>query len=362
VQTSHGGDEVVYRGRRGDEEMTWSVTYGTLPLESGEGIDVIYGEVASPAGYKLRSVLTLPADVAAPAPVLFYLQGITCSFAEWPGEEGPPPRQFLHDLSRAGWATYRVEKRGIGDSQGAPCTQMDFETEGADYIAALETLKGDPRVDADRIVLFGHSMGGAFGPWMARSEPVAGIIVYGTSAANWLEYMIRNVRRQVQLGGATYAEATQQLNDMMPFYSALFVDHLSPDEIRAQRPAAAAVMDQAFDSPDTMQTRHYTFYHQLSSYNMAAWWAEVAVPVLVMRGTADFITARDEHEAIAEAVNAAHPGMARFVEVDRADHIFATFESELESMQNGLRGPYNPAVGEAVQEWLNERWPTEASE
>lgn len=60
--------------------------------------------------------------------------------------------------------TLRIEKPGVGDSEGGPFAELDFTTELDIYRQALKQLKEQPEVDAEHVFIFGHSMGGAFGP------------------------------------------------------------------------------------------------------------------------------------------------------------------------------------------------------
>jgi len=48
----------------------------------------------------------------------------------------------------------------------------------------------------------------------------------------------------------------------------------------------------------------------------------VNAPVLVIRGTADNIMSRADSEAIAQIVNQAHPGRARYKEIEGMTHGF----------------------------------------
>src|ERR1019366_2261518 len=71
----------------------------------------------------------------------------------------------------------RVEKSGIGDSQGGPCFDTDFGSESRNYSVALDTLCADPRVDPQRVFLFGHSIGTLIAPRLALAKPIAGLII-----------------------------------------------------------------------------------------------------------------------------------------------------------------------------------------
>ena len=69
-----------------------------------------------------------------------------------------------------------------------------------------------PSIDQDKILIFGHSMGGCEGPIIATEFPVKGIAVYGTVTRTWHEYMLENLRRQAPLAGTSpNIDATWQL-------------------------------------------------------------------------------------------------------------------------------------------------------
>ena len=82
----------------------------SAPEESLEGHDVTYGHVTS-QGARLRTIVTLP-RTPGPHPRLLWLQGITRDSVDF-------PVPIVHAFARAGLATMRIEKRGVGDSEGA---------------------------------------------------------------------------------------------------------------------------------------------------------------------------------------------------------------------------------------------------
>jgi dienelactone hydrolase len=88
----------------------------------------------------------------------------------------------MHAIGSQGFVTMRVEKSGVGDSQGAPCDSIGYKEELAGYQAALSSLRSHPSVDPDRIYLLGISLGGVFAPLLAAETKVAGVSVYGTSS------------------------------------------------------------------------------------------------------------------------------------------------------------------------------------
>jgi alpha-beta hydrolase superfamily lysophospholipase len=90
-----------------------------------------------------------------------------------------------------GFVTMRIEKRGIGDSEGDPA---DFAQEIDDVRAAFEDLQ---KISSD-VFVFGHSVGGIIAP---RIEGARGIITYGTTVRAWSVCLRESMERQIALRG-----------------------------------------------------------------------------------------------------------------------------------------------------------------
>lgn len=91
-------------------------------------------------------------------------------------------------LNFAGFRVFSFDYRGFGNSEKKKLTNEGL---AADAYAALQYLRSRPDVDPDRIVIYGHSMGGVYamaaGALANESgKPVAGVISAG-AFANWRE-------------------------------------------------------------------------------------------------------------------------------------------------------------------------------
>ncbi len=79
----------------------------------------------------------------------------------------------LHALHRLGLTVLIVDYRGYGESSGSPSEEGTYRDAQAAW-AYLTTTRG---LAADRVVLFGESLGGAVATWLATRQPPAGLIL-----------------------------------------------------------------------------------------------------------------------------------------------------------------------------------------
>lgn len=81
---------------------------------------------------------------------------------------------WIRDLHRAtGFAILIVDYRGYGRSEGTPSEAGLYR----DAEAALAYLRAEPRVDPDRIVYFGRSLGSAVAVELAAREPPMALVI-----------------------------------------------------------------------------------------------------------------------------------------------------------------------------------------
>ncbi|MGE0623925.1 MAG: PDZ domain-containing protein [Pseudomonadales bacterium] len=150
---------------------------GPLPAERVPGSRVRYGAVDA-AGNALRLIVTEPENVDDDTRLVFFLPDAGCESLDfWAATENPVKR-LIDGWAAAGFATVRLEKRGVGDSEGASCAALDFTEEHLGYLAALEHLSALGY--GGRVLLFGHGVGGLMASELATNA-VAGIMVYGAT-------------------------------------------------------------------------------------------------------------------------------------------------------------------------------------
>ena len=252
--------------------------------------------------------------------------------------------------------TLRVDKPGCGDGQGGPLRDVDFDTQLDGFRQALLALKADPRVDPERVVVFGHSMGGSWGPLLAQEIPLRGLAVYGCVTKTWLEYILENTRRQAALGGTEPAAIDSLLRDEAAASHYLYTLGMTPEQTLAEHPELARWFRESLVDMKYTSGLHYRFVQQLAAKNPALAWQNFEGYALAAWGKAEFISGEGDHRLIADIVNRHHPGHGRFVAVDDSDHGFYRAKDAADSFANwGRPGrEVNPAFANLLSEWARE--------
>lgn len=321
-----------------------------LPVERIEGAEVRLGHVTVRESWRQRTLFTIPASGRPPYTTLLYLSGLGTTSCELPQDPDDPMRAFLTGLSAAGIATKRVERSGVGDSEGPPCQTTSLFDEVAGYRAALEALAQDPLVG--RIVLFGHSLGGMIAPLLAGEGTQArGVAVFGTSALKWVDCLVRGTRRQRVLAGLEGEALEAYVAAWSEMHAAVCREGMFPRDVFAQRPELAWIEGTSCHG-ETMFGRHVSLFQELERLDLPALWRTTSVPVLVLHGSYDYAAAPEEGRMIADEIAAASPGRSRFVLLDEVGHDMRKHPSYAQSFTNPRGGVWDEGLLRATLEWL----------
>ena len=255
--------------------------------------------------------------------MLFLIPGLGATTVDQPLSDPGAYSRILSEFARDGWVTVRVDKPGIGDSEGGPDGETGFEAELDAYRQALRAARQYDFADAQQLFVFGHSYGGVFGPILAGEIPVKGVAVYGTVVKPWTEYLVENRRRQELLAGTAAATIDARVRDMAAAAQALMIDRVDPAELARTRPELRSVLRVMLPDGRHFWGRTLAFWSQLAGTNLPAHWEKGNAHVLAIWGRNDFIaTEGDAHPRIAEIVNRARPGQGHYIALPDSDHAF----------------------------------------
>lgn len=350
VAAMKAGRTVTFGVIRQGERLTVAAKPIERPRDPGTAqYSVAYDDVLS-NGHRMRTLTTHPRKNGK-HPALLFIQGyspVSYDYVlEGPGLDAPILRAFAH----ADFVTLRVDKPGVGESEGGPFSEVDFVTEADIYRQALVTLRAMPDVDTSQVYIFGHSMGGAFAPLIAKEIPVRGIALYGVVGRTWHEYFLDVMRYQNLLAGQSYGEIDETVRQTSRVMTYVFQDHLTPADVKRDHPELADAVNAVFPSGQ-FNGKTPRFWEQLEDTNFAALWERFGGHVLSVHGASDYVSYAVDHQLIADIVNRSHQGHGRYVSLPNSDHVFANWPTEAESMKHFPNGETNTAFADLVLDWI----------
>lgn len=351
------GGEVTFKVIRDGRSLDLAAPLQEKPRDPGNAnYKVSYRHVVS-NGDRMRTIITQPTKPGR-HPALLFIQGLSPVSYDFTlegskGDVATIDGPLLFDLANSDIITLRIEKPGVGDSEGGPYTAMDYTTELDIYRQAMKQLREIPNVDLDNVFIFGHSMGGSFGPMIACEFPVKGLAVYGTAGRTWFEYFMDIMRYQGLVGGESYEAADDNVRASAQIMALAIFEKKSPEEIKKSHPPLAPLVDGYFPG-GLFNGKNLDFWRQLNETNFARYWAKCGSHVLAVRGSADFVTYDADHMTIAAAVNQVRPGFGKFINEPNSDHLFHRFATEQESMKNFQFGQFNNSFAKTLKDWMAE--------
>jgi len=298
------GDAILMRFERAGQAIEKRVAAVRAPTEDG----VLYDAVARD-GVRLRTMLGRVAG-AGRRPAVLFVQGLSVSTMDFAFLD------LFAGLRDEGFVTMRVEKRGVGDSEGEAPDRGDFLSEVDDARAALDALTRYDFVDPEAVFVLGHSVGGMIAPLLDAGHAARGIVVYGSSAEPWFECVEAGARRQSTLRGDADVEALVLA---------------SGAELRTQ-----LVID----------GRSRTYHEQLHDAPIADAWSRVNKPVLVLHGEYDWVVGAEEGQRIAALAG------GTFRTIPRLDHLWSAHDSLAASLRDYGKGCPDLAIVRETCAWM----------
>ncbi len=353
------GDVVTMTYLRNEKRKITTARAVMRPYELSADVEIKYDWVKFGKGF-LRAIVRKPKGTRK-LPCVLLIPGYGCGSIE--NYSKSYNGHLMQEWIRNGYAVVTVEKSGMGDSYDCvPCQEADLATDIASYDAAYTFMENLDFVDRDRLFIWGHSMGGVVAPEIARRHKPRGLMVFATVFRPWSEFLLEMHRIQKPLMEQWSFEQTEHfVRKIQKVYYEFFVLKKSPEQLY-QNPEYSEIVKNELEyksGSTNMWGRHWRFWQQIDSLNLAETWSHLNCPVLVLNGGSDYEQCAPLEPALIEAtVNASHPGMAKRVEIKNLDHFMMVSADHREALKNFneqayIKGNFNYQLTDSIIKWLS---------
>lgn len=358
VATIRSGDAITVGFVRDGKARKATGKAVMKPLETMPNADVIYDWVKFRDGY-LRTMTYRPKGKTN-LPAILLIPGYGCGSIE--NYSKSYNGKMISAWLQSGFAVVTIEKSGLGDSFNCePCADADLVTDIESFDEGYKYMEKLSFVNPKKLFLWGHSMGGTIAPEVAKRHQPAGIMVFGCVFRPWNEFLLEMHRVQKPLlDNLTYQQTEDFMRGIQKIYHEFFVNKKSPEELAAipeYNPLVVSELGYKKGSND-MWGRHWKFWQQIDSLNLAKSWQAVNCPVLILHGATDYEQCSlVEPMMIEKTVNEARPGSAIWITIPELDHFMMKSKDWPEAVKNFRDGQYakgnfNPAIAEETVKWL----------
>jgi pimeloyl-ACP methyl ester carboxylesterase len=343
VASYHGGDEFKYELIRNKKIITGKSVLKEMPKEHYTNIEMEYTATKSVVGLQ-RLIISKP-KTNKKSPAIVFIGGIGCYSLDNALDTSRNETQLLNALTRSGFVCVRAEKPGVGDNtECKPCAEVSFKEELDGYVNAVKSVKHYNYVDSNQVYIFGHSMGGVFGPMVAEQTKVKGIIAYGTIGSNFIEYLLKTRRTIAEAYSWSPDQTDEFIKDYCECAGFYFVDKMTSDKAGAKKEVCKEYLS-VFDY------RSRAYNDELYSFNFPGLWKNYKGKALLLWGKSDYVASKEDHEILTQTVNYFNPGNATFKVLENCTHGMDYAPTFQEALKNP--GSFNRDVVTEIIKWLN---------
>ena len=221
----------------------------------------------------LPATLTLPSG-SGPFPAVVLVHGSGPQDRDESIGPNKPFRDLAQGLASNGVAVLAYDKRTRFPKQlGADLDKLTVKEETVDdALSAVTLLKGIPEIDAKRIFVLGHSLGGMLIPRIAREGSACGYVIMAGTTRPLQDVLVEQIEYIVSLSKNPSPQEQQELAKVKAQ-----VARVNSPDLSNKTPAK--------DLPFNVPARYWL---DLRGYDPAASAREISQPLLIIQGGRDY--------------------------------------------------------------------------
>jgi len=249
-----------------------------------------------------------------------------------------PFKDLAGGLASRGIAALRFEKRTKVHAdkflKGKELPTIKEEVTD-DALAAVKLLRGEKDIDAKRIHVLGHSLGGTLAPRIAsEDESIAGIVILAGAARPLEDLILEQFTYLFSLEGKLTDEQKKTLDQLKTQIARVKDPKLKPDTPASELPLGL----------------HAAYWLSLRDYRPTDVAAKLKRPLLILQGERDYQVTMDDfalwQKALAERKN------VRLMSYPDLNHLFMTGKGKSKPAEYSVAGHVDKRVVEDIANWI----------
>lgn len=265
---------------------------------------------------------------------------------------GHRPLRVLADwLARAGIASLRCDKRGVGGSSGnlVEATTVDF---AADLVASFDFVRNDQRFDPARIGLLGHSEGALVSVLAARalSSPPAACVLLTPPGLAGDESLLGQMRATAASGAISEAAIALEARLFHAMKGKPRAAARAAAQTALQDEVSAGHLDQ-IQADAKLAELSVPWRHAFLDIDPGEAYRDIRCPVLVVQASLDRQTPPGLHSAALRAAFAGNDQVT-FLMGENLNHLLQPAQSGLPSEYGDIETTIDSAMLESIVAWV----------
>lgn len=255
--------------------------------------------------------------------------------------------QLMTSLAANGYNMFTFNKRGAGQNlQVGDYYDQGLEAFVKDSISLLKHVKSLEYVDENKVIVFGHSIGGWIISEVARSNDVAGIIMCATPGRHLSDFFIDQMNLTYDFLG---------VEDKKFYLDRILCDiNVICNEARSNRKF------KVFNGNKDVIIDSSKFIKDFSEFNIEESLKLVNCPVLIIQGTSDYIVSIDDSDKIFQILKGCGVDV-KYRVISGLDHFLTKNKDKKSSFEKANRNALSGLVPEVnfdfildIQDWSAE--------